>query len=459
VTTHDETVLVDPWATFEDPSRAEITARAVEAAKDARARTPALEFQTIAEACAEVDNAGPRRFLIRGIWPAGVHGVHAAEMKAQKTWNGCDLAVSVASETDWLGAYPIDDSGSVIFFIGEGGKPNIIRRLRSICASRGLRLEDLPIWLCVRSPRLQDAQHMALFEQQVQIVRPKLVILDPLYLSVGSANGTDLSTVGQVLEKPQHVCEVAGAALFVVTHTNRKEGRGASRITGAGPAEWGRVLIVGTVTSKATNAETLETTVVTELDIAGGEVPERMVKIRRRIYSDDPDDLDSPLHYSVEALAVDAPTETSGHGLGPAADKLLEAMAATGGGTGPQLVDAISARHGHGLTRQTVSEKLNALESLGQCVGVAQGSYGVKHWTVSSVSPDTVSDTADTAVGDGVVAVASPIRGDTVEATPFPTLNGSRSGKSAAGTDGKTKQPQLADWSARLGSQYGTDQP
>jgi hypothetical protein len=456
VTPHQAgTIPDDPWATFEDPSGAEITARADAAAKDARARTPALEFQTIAAACAEVDNAGPRRFLIRGIWPAGVHGVHAAEMKAQKTWNGCDLAVSVASETDWLGAYPIDDPGSVIFFIGEGGKPNIIRRLRSICASRGLRLEDLPIWLCVRSPRLQDVQHMALFEQQVQTVRPKLVILDPLYLSVGSANGTDLSAVGQVLEKPQHVCEVVGAALFVVTHTNRKEGRGASRITGAGPAEWGRVLVVGTVTSKATNAETLETTVVTELDIAGGEVPERMVKIRRRIYSDDPDDLDSALHYSVETLAADAPAGTSEHGLGPAADKLLEAMATTGGGTGMELVDSIKARHGHGLSRNTWSSKLNELETAGLCCGVEPRPGFAKVWTLSTLStlsPDTP--------GTPCQPCNPPykgLRGDGLH--PPGHLNGSRSDKSAPETDGTTNQPHLADWSVRLGSQYGTDQP
>jgi hypothetical protein len=412
-------------------------------AKDAR--PPALPFQTIAEACAEVDSAGPRRFLIRGIWPAGVHGVHAAEMKAQKTWNGCDL---VASETDWLGAYPIDDPGSVIFFIGEGGKPNIIRRLRSICASRGLRLEDLPIWLCVRSPRLQDAQHMALFDQQVQAVRPKLVILDPLYLSVGSANGTDLSTVGQVLERPQHVCEVAGAALFVVTHTNRKEGRGAGRITGAGPAEWGRVLIVGTVTSKATNAETLETTVITELDIAGGEVPERMVKIRRRIYSDDPDDLDSALHYSVDALAADAPTEANGHGLGPAADKLLEALETAGGGTGMELVDRIKERHGHGLSRKTWSEKLNALETAGLCCGIEPRPGLAKVWTLSPLPRDTPGDTLHTPCHPAT----PPYRGGTgIGGTPPPAgMNGSRPDKSAPGMD---------DWGARLSSQYGPGRP
>jgi hypothetical protein len=110
-----------------------------------------LRFQTLADLCAEVDAAGPRRWLIRGIWPAGDYGVHGAEMKAQKTWNALDGAVSVASGTPWLNAFPIDDPGPVVVFAGEGGKQSIVRRLRAICASRQLaaRLSVLlGRWVC-----------------------------------------------------------------------------------------------------------------------------------------------------------------------------------------------------------------------------------------------------------------------------------------------------------------------
>ena len=116
----------------------------------------ALEFLTAAELCARVDAAGRRRWLIRGVWPEGAYGVHAAEMKAQKTWNGLDLAVSVASGTPWLDAFPIDDPGPVLVFAGEGGAASIVRRLRTICASRDLVLERLPIVVCTRSPHLAD---------------------------------------------------------------------------------------------------------------------------------------------------------------------------------------------------------------------------------------------------------------------------------------------------------------
>jgi len=151
-----------------------------------------------------VDAAGPRRYLVRGVWPAGSYGVHAAEMKAQKTWNALDLAVSVASGTSWLGAFPIDDPGPVLVFAGEGGEAAIVRRLRAICASRGLTAETLPIVVCSRAPHLSDVEHLGLVAEQLTATRPRLVILDPLYLAARGASGSDLYAMGAVLERVQH---------------------------------------------------------------------------------------------------------------------------------------------------------------------------------------------------------------------------------------------------------------
>ncbi len=182
---------------------------------------PALEFTSLADLCARVDTAGPRRWLIRGIWPGGAYGVHAAEMKAQKTWNALDLAVSGASGTPWLGTYPIEDTGPVVIFAGEGGEASIVRRLRAICASRDLKAENLPITICTRAPHLGDAGHMLAFQTHLEAVRPRLVILDPLYLSLGGADGKDLCAMGRLLERPQILCDQLGTSLIVVTHFNR----------------------------------------------------------------------------------------------------------------------------------------------------------------------------------------------------------------------------------------------
>jgi len=333
------------------------------------APSPTLNVRKLADLAADVDSRGPRRWLIRGVWPAGDYGVHGAEPKAGKTWNAADLAVSVASGTPWLGALPVDSAGPVILFAGEGGDGNVVRRLRAIAEARGLIADDLDIWVCTRAPHLSDATHLAALGDQVTAIRPQLVILDPLYLAARGANGADLYAMGALLERPQHICQTAGAALLVVTHFNRsRDTKGAARFTGAGPAEWGRVLIAATILTRHTDRATKTTTVLVELDITGGEIPDQTLRLRRTITADDPDNLDSPLTYAVDLPDADdlTPAVPTGSDLPPAALKLLEAVTgADDPATIGQLVDRIKARHGHGLRRPTCSTNLNLLYDRG----------------------------------------------------------------------------------------------
>ena len=371
---------------------------------------PVLDFQTIAALCAEVDAAGPRHYLIRGIWPAGAYGVHAAEMKAQKTWNADDLAVSVASGTPWLGLLPVEQSGPVLIFAGEGGKAEIVRRLRAIARSRSVELESLPLVVCARAPHLANVSHLAAFQEQLKTVKPALVVLDPLYLAARGAKGSDLYAMGELLETAQHLCQAADTSLLCVTHFNRKDGSGAGRITGAGPAEWGRVLMTASVLSRHTDPLTRATTVVTQIDVVGGEIPDQSIKIRRRIQAQDPDDLDSFLEYHVEQLEADEVEQNSD--LPPAARKLLEALeAADEPSTSTELVDWIAATHGHGLKRETVSRHLNELRRQGvvECTNPDATVAEPKRWR--RVTDVTV--TCDHTPGDARVTAVTPLIGVT----------------------------------------------
>jgi len=332
-----------------------------------------LHFLTLAELCAKIDAQGPRRWLLRGLWPAGEYGVHSAEMKAQKTWNTVDLAVSVSSGTPWLGAIEVDDPGPVVMFAGEGSESNLVRRLRAVCAARDIKAEELPVVVCTRAPHLSDRLHLIEMAAKIEAVRPRLVTLDPFYLSARGAQATSLYDMGALLEGPQHICQEAGAALWVATHNNRKDGKGAGRISGAGPAEWGRVLLVGEVKSRRTDPVTMETTVIVHLDVVGGEIADQGLRVTRRIRSADPDDLDSPLIYAVTATAGGDDDDqgdaggSSGEKRSPAARKLLEALrvAARSPETISQLTDRIVSAHGHGLTRETCSRELSKLADEG----------------------------------------------------------------------------------------------
>ena len=389
-----------------------------------------LPVRRLADLAADVDGRGPRRWLIRGVFPAGDYAVHGAEPKAGKTWNALDLAVSVATGTPWLGAVDVDTVGPVIVFAGEGGDGNIVRRLRAIANARSRVVEDLDVWVCTRAPHLNNAAHMAVFADRVREIRPALVIVDPLYLAAGGANGADLYAMGVVLERPQHICQETGAALLVVTHYNRsRDLKGAARLTGAGPAEWGRVLLAAAVISRHTDAATMASTTLVELDVMGGEIPDQTLRIRRKVWATDPNDLDSPLNYEVTLVAAEERplTTNGGSSLSPAARKLLGAVEAmTEPANVTRLVDWTAEHHGHGLKRPTCSTELNKLLAAGLVDVLDNGNGREKLWLkprgvpVSNLSSDRsadglltgVSASADTYRGGQVLLTGSADRSD-----------------------------------------------
>ncbi|NIZ91572.1 AAA family ATPase [Kineosporiaceae bacterium B12] len=352
-----------------------------------------LRFDTLADLCVRVDAAGPRRYLIRSVWPAAAYGVLGAEPKAGKTWNAFDLAVSVASGTPWLGRFDVDDPGPVLVLAGEGGEGNVVRRLRAIATARGITADTLPIVITTRAPHLNDVGHMAQLAEQLQALRPRLVVLDPLYLSAAGADAKDLYAMGAVLQTPQRLCDAVGAALLVVTHFNRQRDlHGAARFTGAGPAEWGRVLLAAAIVSRRTDPETFATTVVSDLHVTGGEVPDLTLRVRRTVYAVDPDDLDSPLVYAVDVVQDEpAAVEDERSDLHPAAEKLLDAVRRLGHpGTIRELVDLIAEKHGHGLARGTCSTHLNDLARRGLVDRLDSGRESL--WSVVAEPPDPSPD-------------------------------------------------------------------
>jgi hypothetical protein len=343
-----------------------------------------LVFYTIAELRVQVKQAGPRRWLVRGIWPAGTYGVHAAEQKAQKSWNALDLAVSVASGTPWLGHFAVDDPGPALVFAGEGGRAAILRRVDAIAEHKGLDPDGLRLAICERVAHLGNNIHMLQVARHLDRYHPKLVILDPLYLAARGAELGDIYKMGALLEQVQHMCAAADAGLFLVHHYNRaRDQRGGSkRMTGAGPAEWGRVLIGATVITSHTDATTQETRVLTELDVIGGEIPDSRFRILRTIRAEDPDHLDSPLHYTatVTAGADTPPPITQLPDAKPAVQRVHAILTAA---EQPLTVTAIGdqlADHGHPLKARTIQD---ALHQLGNHIDGAQiDARGTTEWWI-----------------------------------------------------------------------------
>ncbi len=343
--------------------------------------TGAILFDVVnlSDLIAAVDKSPVPSYIIRGKVAEGDHGMISAEFKAGKTFLATDMGVSVASGTPWLGLekFTVEAPGPVLLFAGEGGARKITRRVRAICEARGIDPEALPIRVCLRVPHLTDDLAMVFVEDEIATHRPKLVIIDPLYLAASGARGSDLYEMGAHLESIQVACQRYGAALIIVHHWNQTgKGKGAKRMSGAGPEAWGRVLISAAVVSRDTDPHTQASTVVLDLEFQGDEIAESTVRIKRRVWVDDPDDLSSPMHYEVmESQGFKKPTDPAMSNLRPSAVRVLSILDASGSWETVTTIEAALVAGGDkSLAVRTIQDALARL--VGADLAVSAGTFG-----------------------------------------------------------------------------------
>jgi hypothetical protein len=365
-----------------------------------RARRPTLPAAELAispygEVAARVQAAGEPRWLIQSLWPADAYGVLAAQEKAGKTWAALDLAVSVACGRPWLGHFACPTPGPVLVFLGEGGERATVRRIEAIATTKGIDPDQLAdrLRLCFRVPRLAApgaGGELAAIQAELEDHPAALVVLDPLYLAAAGASGANLYDMGAVLQAIQGVCQAAGCALLVVTHWNKTgDGRGADRISGAGPAAWARVICSVAVHYRGSDPEGASI-VLLGVELIGGELADTRFRIRRRIRADDPADLGAPLSYSVEVLAADDEPED----LDPAAAALSKSrqwvLAALRAGGDMQTVKQLGdrlAQAGHPLKPRTIQTALGELEAVGLAQGSEEGNGRARYWSPATPDP------------------------------------------------------------------------
>jgi hypothetical protein len=386
-----------PTGPLEEPAGGEVVSLRPSAGRARRPVLPATELavSSFGEVAARVAAAGEPRWLIQGLWPADAYGVLAAQEKAGKTWAALDLAVSVAAGRPWLDHFPCPNPGPVLVFLGEGGERATVRRIEAIATNKGVHPDQLadPLRLCFRVPRLAApgaGGELAAIQAELEAHPAVLVVLDPLYLAAAGASGSNLYDMGVVLQAIQGVCQHAGCALLVVTHWNKTgEGRGADRISGAGPAAWARVICSVSVDHRGSDDDGAST-VLLGVELIGGELADTRFRIRRRVHADDPTDLGSPLAYAVEVLADDEDQD-----LDPAAAALSKSRqwvltALRAGGelqTVKQLGDRL-AQAGHPLKPRTIQLALGELEAAGLAAGSEEATGRARYWSPTAPGAD-----------------------------------------------------------------------
>ncbi|MFD7998481.1 AAA family ATPase [Streptomyces mirabilis] len=261
------------------------------------ALTPPTLTSSMADFLDDIDSRDKPTWLIEGLWPSDAYGAIAAQKKAGKTWAAMDLAMSVASGSEWLGRFPCIQ-GRVIYVVGEGGERNTVRRMRAIAEHKGTDLRELPIRLCFVPVQITKAEDLQLIRNWMDDYEPSLVVIDPFYLSQGGANGTNLAEMGETLRELQVIVTSRRAALLIVHHFKKGSAFGTDQMTGVGLQEWARVIGTANIAEEVGTED--GTRVELDWYFSGSEIAPRSFKSVRRVGSVDQNSIVVPLSYSVE---------------------------------------------------------------------------------------------------------------------------------------------------------------
>jgi AAA domain/RepB DNA-primase N-terminal domain len=191
------------------------------------------------------------RWLIEGIWTEGAHGIIGGEPKTLKTTLALAMGISVASGKDFLGQFPVHAAGPVLMVQEENAPWNMRDRMQKIAYYYGLISradvtfspsptgsigstvasvrfpDDLPIHILNNYGfDLEVEEHRERLEQKIQEVRPKMLILDPLYLMFGVADLDRVHEIRPYLKWLMQVRYEYDCAIVLVHHMRKA---GASR--------------------------------------------------------------------------------------------------------------------------------------------------------------------------------------------------------------------------------------
>lgn len=168
----------------------------------------------------------PRRWLVEGLWAAAAVGWIAGSPKVGKSWLGLDMAVSVATRTPCLGAYPVIESGRTLVYLAEDALARVRERLRAICLHRGLSLENLDLHVITApSLRLDLARDQLRLQRTVRHLRPRLLLLDPL-VRLHRLDENAVAEVTTLLSYLRDLQRELDLAIVVVHHTRKNTSAG-----------------------------------------------------------------------------------------------------------------------------------------------------------------------------------------------------------------------------------------
>ena len=193
------------------------------AAIEARKTPPNRPFK--AWTMAELDAAEfPLNYLIENVLVAGQPCVIAAAKKSLKTNVGCDLMLSLASGSKFLGEFWVPEAVRVALMTGESGDATIQETLRRIARSKPwVSLAKYENAICSFDlPRLGQPQTKAELTSFITDNDLKVLIIDPAYLCLDLGDDAgNLFSVGKKLRELTDIGHETNCTIAIIHHNKK----------------------------------------------------------------------------------------------------------------------------------------------------------------------------------------------------------------------------------------------
>ena len=176
--------------------------------------------------------------VIEGVLHRGAKMVLGGGSKTFKTWTLIDLAISVASETSWLGNFPTK-RGRVLYINLELQGAFFANRLQTVCDKNQVELEPgyLTLWN-LRGKAADLSKLLPMLLRQIGRDMYVLIIIDPIYkLLGGKRDENKAGDIASLLNEIEKLAVETGAAVAFGAHYSKGNQAGKEvidRIGGSG---------------------------------------------------------------------------------------------------------------------------------------------------------------------------------------------------------------------------------
>ncbi|MBN1909777.1 MAG: AAA family ATPase [Pirellulales bacterium] len=180
---------------------------------------------------AELDqNSYQVKYLIPEVLVEGQPCLIAGSEKSLKTSITIDLAIALAAGVPFLGEFAAGEPCPTAVLSGESGLSTIRDTAKAIYQARGVSLADLDtlVWSDFL-PQATSHPHLDALHRMLDERKPKVLILDPSYLSipVKASEAGNLHAQGALLRRINDVCKAQGVTLALVHHTRKRPKTGS----------------------------------------------------------------------------------------------------------------------------------------------------------------------------------------------------------------------------------------